>query len=152
MIMATSYSLLRRRSFKHNSLVASLSKSQWIRSLPSPFGRSPVRESSTEYSSGALISAIACAERAISLSTALPAIQAEAYVVLADLQAQRGHLPLAGDAAERAIALASRANPGRLAWAYMVKGKALYLGKEFEEAVETHDICSLTNHGGICGV
>jgi len=26
------------------------------------------------------------------------------------------------------------------------------LGKEFEEAVETHDICTLTGHGGICGV
>jgi len=93
-----------------------------------------VRRATTLKRIGALISAIAGAERAISLSTALPAIQAEAYVVLADLQAQRGHLPLAGDAAERAIALASRANPERLAWAYMVKGKALYLGKEFEAA------------------
>jgi len=93
-----------------------------------------VRRATTLKRIGALISAIARAERAISLATALPAIQAEAYVVLADLQAQRGHLPLAGDAAERAIALASRANPGRLAWAYMVKGKALYLGKEFEAA------------------
>jgi ribonucleoside-diphosphate reductase alpha chain len=27
-----------------------------------------------------------------------------------------------------------------------------HLGKEFEEAVETHDICSLTGHGGVCGV
>lgn len=26
------------------------------------------------------------------------------------------------------------------------------LGKEFEEAVETHDICTLTGHGGVCGV
>jgi ribonucleoside-diphosphate reductase alpha chain len=26
------------------------------------------------------------------------------------------------------------------------------LGIEFEEAVETHDVCSLTGHGGICGV
>jgi len=26
------------------------------------------------------------------------------------------------------------------------------LGKEFEEAVETHDVCSFTGHGGICGV
>ena len=26
------------------------------------------------------------------------------------------------------------------------------LGKEFEEAVETHDVCSLTGHGGVCGV
>jgi tetratricopeptide (TPR) repeat protein len=93
-----------------------------------------IRRATTLKRIGALISALACAERAISLSTALPAIQAEAYVVLADLQAQRGHLPLAGDAAERAIALAARANPERLAWAHMVKGKALYLGKEFEAA------------------
>lgn len=26
------------------------------------------------------------------------------------------------------------------------------LGKEFEEAVETHDVCSLTGRGGVCGV
>jgi ribonucleoside-diphosphate reductase alpha chain len=26
------------------------------------------------------------------------------------------------------------------------------LGKEFEEAVETHDVCMLTGHGGVCGV
>lgn len=26
------------------------------------------------------------------------------------------------------------------------------LGKEFEEAIETHDVCSITGHGGTCGV
>jgi ribonucleoside-diphosphate reductase alpha chain len=26
------------------------------------------------------------------------------------------------------------------------------LGTEFEEAVETHDICEITNSGGVCGV
>ena len=26
------------------------------------------------------------------------------------------------------------------------------LGEEFEEALETHDICDITNHGGSCGV
>ena len=26
------------------------------------------------------------------------------------------------------------------------------LGEEFEEALETHDVCSLTGHGGTCGV
>ena len=26
------------------------------------------------------------------------------------------------------------------------------LGEEFEEGVETHDICSITQHGGSCGV
>jgi tetratricopeptide (TPR) repeat protein len=93
-----------------------------------------VRRATTLKRVGALISAIASIERAISLSPTLPAIQAEAYVVLADLQAQRGHLPLARDASERAIELASQANPRRLAWAYMVKGEALFLGKEFEAA------------------
>ena len=26
------------------------------------------------------------------------------------------------------------------------------LGEEFEEALETHDVCSLTGHGGTCGI
>ena len=81
-----------------------------------------VRRATTLKRIGALISAIASAERAISLSTRMPAIQAEAYIVLADLQAQRGHLPLAKDAAERAVDLAAQANPQRLSWAYMVQG------------------------------
>jgi tetratricopeptide (TPR) repeat protein len=93
-----------------------------------------VRRATTLKRIGALISAIASAERAISLSSKLPAIQAEAYVVLSDLQAQRGHLPLATDAAERAIELAREANPERLVWAHMVKGKALYLGLEYKAA------------------
>ncbi len=93
-----------------------------------------VRRATTLKRIGALISAIASVERAISLSTKHPAIQAEAYVVLADLQAQRGHLPLAEDAARRSIELCRRANPKRLAWAYMVKGKALCLGEDFGEA------------------
>lgn len=93
-----------------------------------------VRRATTLKRIGALISAIASVERAISLSTKIPAVQAEAYVVLADLQAQRGHLPLAQDAAQRSIELCERANPKRLAWAYIVKGKALYLGQDFGEA------------------
>lgn len=93
-----------------------------------------VRRATTLKRIGALISAIASAERAISLSTKHPATQAEAYVVLADLQAQRGHLPLAQDAAGRSIELCKQACPQRLAWAYMVQGKALYLGGDFAEA------------------
>lgn len=95
-----------------------------------------VRRATTLKRVGALISAIASIERAISLAARLPAVQAEAYTVLADLQAQRGHLPLAEDAAERAIKLASEANHPRLAWAYMVKGKALFLGGEYPSAKE----------------
>ena len=93
-----------------------------------------VRRATTLKRIGALISAIASVERAISLSTRLPAIQAEAYVVLADLQAQRGHLPLAQDAAARSVELCKRANPKRLAWAYMVQGKASYLADDFGAA------------------
>tara|TARA_R110002074_G_scaffold55691_1_gene137922 strand:- start:412 stop:546 length:135 start_codon:yes stop_codon:yes gene_type:complete len=26
------------------------------------------------------------------------------------------------------------------------------LGEEFEEGLETHDICDITGHGGSCGV
>ena len=96
-----------------------------------------VRRATTLKRVGALISAIACVERAISLSSALPAIQAEAYVVLADLQAQRGHLPLAKDAAARAIDLAAGAAPARLAWAHMVRGKTQYLDHEFAEAKQS---------------
>jgi len=96
-----------------------------------------VRRATTLKRLGALISAIASIERAISLSASLPKIQAEAYVVLADLQAQRGHLPLAKDAAERAIELAGRANPQRLTWAYLVKGKTLYLAHDYSAAKDT---------------
>lgn len=95
-----------------------------------------VRRATTLKRIGALISAIASVERAVSLAAKLPATQAEAYVVLADLQAQRGHLPLARDAAERSIELCRGANPTRLAWAYMVKGKALFLGENFADAKE----------------
>ena len=96
-----------------------------------------VRRATTLKRIGALISAIASIERAISLSSKLPALQTEAYVVLSGLQAQRGHLPLALDAAERAIALARESNPTRLGWAHMVKGKALFLGEQYRAAKES---------------
>jgi len=96
-----------------------------------------VRRATTLKRIGALISAIASTERAISLSTGIPTIQAEAYIVLADLQAQRGHLPLAKDAAERAIELAAQFNPERLSWAYMVQGKVQYLSGEFGAAKQS---------------
>jgi tetratricopeptide (TPR) repeat protein len=95
-----------------------------------------VRRATALKRAGALISAIACAERAISLSSRLPAIQAEAYVVLADLQVQRGHLPLANDAARRAADLAGDTSPRTLAWAHMVRGRALFLDRRHEEALE----------------
>lgn len=83
---------------------------------------------------GALLSAIASTERAISFSTDYPQIQADAYVVLADLQCQRGHLPLARDAAQRAVELSELAEPKTQGWAWMAKARVLYLAEEFEQA------------------
>jgi tetratricopeptide (TPR) repeat protein len=93
-----------------------------------------VRRATTLKRIGALISAIASIERAISLSTRLPAIQAEAYVVLADLQVLRGHLPLARDAAERAIEIADRLDDRTRTMAYMVQGRVAFLAREHEQA------------------
>jgi tetratricopeptide (TPR) repeat protein len=101
-----------------------------------------VRRATALKRAGALFSAIATAERAISLSARIPHIQAEAYVVLADLQTQRGHLPLAGDAVERAIALAENGNRQILSWAFMVKGRLLYLAERFEEALEAFSVAN----------
>jgi transcriptional regulator with XRE-family HTH domain len=94
-----------------------------------------VRRATALKRAGALISAISSAERAISLSANRPEIQAEAYVVLAELQAQRGHLPLARDAAERSIELAAETGNRRtLAWGFVVKGRVLHARGDFERA------------------
>jgi len=83
---------------------------------------------------GALQAAIATAERAVSLSEQFPEIQAEAYVVLAGLQCQRGHLPLASDAAQRAIDLSSEAAAHTQGWAWMARARVEYLSGRYEEA------------------
>jgi tetratricopeptide (TPR) repeat protein len=93
-----------------------------------------IRRATALKRAGALLSAIATAERAISLSAELPQIHVEAYIVLADLQCQRGHLPLAGDAAKRAIELAEKATPRVQGWAWMVHAHVLFLAGEFESA------------------
>jgi tetratricopeptide (TPR) repeat protein len=93
-----------------------------------------VRRATALKRAGALLSAIATAERAISLSVSFPKLQAEAYIVLADLQVQRGHLPLASDAAQRAVSLANEADPKTRGWAWIVMGRVHYLAKEFEQA------------------
>lgn len=67
-------------------------------------------------------------------SGAYPATQAEAYIVLADLQSLRGHLPLAGDAAQRAIALSAEASPKTQGWAWMVHARVHFLSRRYEEA------------------
>lgn len=93
-----------------------------------------IRRATALKRAGALLSAVATAERAISLSAELPQIHVEAYIVLADLQCQRGHLPLAGDAAKRAIELAEKATPRVQGWAWMVHAHVLFLAGEFESA------------------
>jgi transcriptional regulator with XRE-family HTH domain len=96
-----------------------------------------VRRATALKRAGALLSAIASAERAISLAAGLPQTQAEAYIVLAGLQCERGHLPLAGDAALRAIELSRGARPKTRAFAWMAQGRVLYESKKFEEARQT---------------
>ena len=93
-----------------------------------------VRRATALKRAGALLSAIATAERAIALSDGYDETQATAYIALADLQVQRGHLPLASDAANRATALAESASPKVQGWAWMVKGRVYYLSTEFEQA------------------
>jgi tetratricopeptide (TPR) repeat protein len=96
--------------------------------------RLQVRRATTLKRAGALLSAIATAERAIAYSIGHPKAQAEAYVVLADLQVQRGHLPLANDAAQRAVELSREVGAKTQGWAWIVKGRVLYLSKNHEEA------------------
>ena len=93
-----------------------------------------VRRATVLKRAGALLSAIATAERAIALSVGYPDIHAEAYIVHADLQVIRGHLPLASDAAQRAIELTDGAEVKTRGWAFMVKARVLYLSEKYEEA------------------
>ncbi len=93
-----------------------------------------VRRSTALKRAGALLSAIATAERAISLTIDFPEVQAEAYVVLAGLQCQRGHLPLASDAAQRAVALSRDLGARTQGWAWMAKARVDYLSQDFEAA------------------
>ncbi len=95
-----------------------------------------LRRAATLKRAGALVSAIASAERAISLSSGHPEIQAEAYMVLCGLQCLRGHLPLARDAAVRAVELAASAGPKVQARAWISHGQILYQSDECKEARE----------------
>jgi tetratricopeptide (TPR) repeat protein len=83
---------------------------------------------------GAIAAATATAERAIGLAVKEPAIQAQGYIVLAGLQCDRGLLPLASDAAQRAIELASEADVKTQGWAWAVKASTLYLSGKYDEA------------------
>ncbi len=95
-----------------------------------------LRRAATLKRAGALVSAIASAERAISLSSGHVEIQAEAYMVLCGLQCLRGHLPLARDAAVRAVELAASAGPKVQARAWISHGQMLYQSDECREARE----------------
>ncbi|MCP3979282.1 MAG: helix-turn-helix transcriptional regulator [bacterium] len=95
-----------------------------------------IRRATCLKRAGALQVAIGTAERAIALSIDAPKIQAEAYVVLADLQCLRGHLPLAGDAARRARELSVDSDPRLSGWAWMVQAQVHYLSDRFAEARE----------------
>jgi tetratricopeptide (TPR) repeat protein len=83
---------------------------------------------------GALLAAVATAERAVSLANQFPEIQAEAYIVLADLHYQRGLLPLAGDAANRAIELSREAGLRTQGLAWNAKAQAAYASGDHEQA------------------
>jgi transcriptional regulator with XRE-family HTH domain len=108
-----------------------------------------VRRATALKRAGALLSAIATAERAIAHSSDMTSVQAEAYVVLADLQSMRGHLPLARDAASRALDLSEEADPRVRGWAFMVQARVLFLSGQYADAkgafVEARD---LTASGG----
>ncbi|MCP3980661.1 MAG: tetratricopeptide repeat protein [bacterium] len=76
---------------------------------------------------GAINAARAGAERAIGLTDGLPLFQAQAYVILAALQVQSGCLPLARDAAERAVVVATEAGDAKTqGWAWIEKGEVLH--------------------------
>jgi transcriptional regulator with XRE-family HTH domain len=93
-----------------------------------------IRRATALKRAGAVLSAVASAERALFLARDEREVQAEVYVVLADLQVQRGHLPLANDAARRAIELSADGDPSVQAWAWMVQGRARYLAEAFGDA------------------
>ena len=96
--------------------------------------RLEVQRSAALRRTGALSAATATAERAICLAAGEPSIQAEGYIVLAGLQCDRGLLPLASDAAQRAIELASDSDLKTQGWAWVVKASSLYLAGKYEEA------------------
>lgn len=96
--------------------------------------RLEVQRSAALRRTGALSAATATAERAIALAVDEPSIQAEGYVVLAGLQCDRGLLPLATHAAQRAIELASEADLKTQGWAWTVKASSLYLSGKYDQA------------------
>ena len=84
---------------------------------------------------GATAAARASIERAITLSDSMPEIQAQAYLVLAALLVQLGRLPLARDAADRALEIAGELGHVKLrGWCWIEKGEVLAASGEHAEA------------------
>lgn len=83
---------------------------------------------------GATNAARAAVERAISLTDDEPEFQCRAYVVLAALLIQLGCLPLARDAADRAVQLSESASLRTQGWAWIEKGEALAASGKFADA------------------
>ena len=73
-------------------------------------------------------------ERAISLTDDEPEYQCQAYVVLAALLIQLGCLPLARDAANRAVQLSENTSIQTQGWAWIEQGEALAASGKFAEA------------------
>lgn len=83
---------------------------------------------------GASTAARAGVERAISITDDLPELQSQAYVVLVALLVQLGCLPLARDAAERAVELSRGCPPSVQGWAWVEKGEVLSASGRYAEA------------------
>lgn len=83
---------------------------------------------------GAMHAALATAERAVSLARDYPEIQARAYIVLAALRCEQGHLPLANDAAERAIELSRYGDTRLQGWAWMGKAQIYIASGRYEDS------------------
>lgn len=85
---------------------------------------------------GAILSAMATAERAIVLADGHDDIQSRAYIVLAGLQIGRGHLPLAADAADRAVELSADGDLSLQGQAWICKAGVLFMRRRYDEARE----------------
>jgi tetratricopeptide (TPR) repeat protein len=73
-------------------------------------------------------------EHAIELADGNPELQAQAYVVLVALLVQLGCLPLARDAADRAVQLSANCEPKVKGWAWIEKGEVLSASGRFADA------------------
>ncbi len=86
----------------------------------------------------ALTAARAAAERAITLATGIPDVQADGYVVLATVLAQGGRLLFAHDSAEHAVRLSLGCGPRTRGMAWNEKGGVCYQSGRYSEAHEAY--------------